>query len=242
MAFNLQTFKTRAVTAVVFVVVMLAGLLLNFYSFFILFTIIHFGCWLEYQKLIGVIDTDYKKISLFHKYGIMLLGWSGMLCITKQAALALTGYWLMPAMTVIIIITELIRWQPYSIKNLGYSLLGLFYISLSWTLMISLRSKALFPTEDGRTIPLILIASIWINDTMAYLVGSFIGKTPLSSISPKKNMGRHGWRGFACRNCGNGSLLFCLAFARCTGIGYLADCCGNWHLRRFIGEQIKTIG
>jgi phosphatidate cytidylyltransferase len=35
-------------------------------------------------------------------------------------------------------------------------------------------------------IPVILIASIWINDTMAYIVGSFIGKTPLSKISPKK--------------------------------------------------------
>jgi phosphatidate cytidylyltransferase len=31
-----------------------------------------------------------------------------------------------------------------------------------------------------------LIATIWINDTMAYIVGSLIGKTPLSSISPKK--------------------------------------------------------
>jgi phosphatidate cytidylyltransferase len=35
-------------------------------------------------------------------------------------------------------------------------------------------------------IPIILIASIWINDTMAYIVGSFIGKTPFSKISPKK--------------------------------------------------------
>lgn len=27
---------------------------------------------------------------------------------------------------------------------------------------------------------------IWCNDTLAYLVGSFIGKTPLTKISPKK--------------------------------------------------------
>jgi phosphatidate cytidylyltransferase len=27
---------------------------------------------------------------------------------------------------------------------------------------------------------------MWINDTMAYLVGSFIGRTPFSKISPKK--------------------------------------------------------
>jgi phosphatidate cytidylyltransferase len=35
-------------------------------------------------------------------------------------------------------------------------------------------------------IPCITIFSIWINDTMAYIVGSLIGRTPLSKISPKK--------------------------------------------------------
>ena len=34
--------------------------------------------------------------------------------------------------------------------------------------------------------PLFVIGCMWVNDTMAYLVGSFIGKTPLSRISPKK--------------------------------------------------------
>ena len=38
----------------------------------------------------------------------------------------------------------------------------------------------------GWLMPVILIASIWINDTMAYIVGSLIGKTPFSPISPKK--------------------------------------------------------
>ncbi|MFN8306507.1 MAG: phosphatidate cytidylyltransferase [Ferruginibacter sp.] len=40
--------------------------------------------------------------------------------------------------------------------------------------------------DVGYIIPLGIIFSIWINDTMAYLVGSFVGKTPLSKISPKK--------------------------------------------------------
>ena len=38
----------------------------------------------------------------------------------------------------------------------------------------------------GIILPLLIIFSIWINDTMAYLVGSLIGKTPFSAISPKK--------------------------------------------------------
>jgi phosphatidate cytidylyltransferase len=35
-------------------------------------------------------------------------------------------------------------------------------------------------------LPCATIFSIWINDTMAYVVGSFIGKTPFSKISPNK--------------------------------------------------------
>ena len=44
----------------------------------------------------------------------------------------------------------------------------------------------LFTFDLGWVLPVVMIASIWINDTMAYLVGSVIGKTPFSSISPKK--------------------------------------------------------
>jgi len=52
--------------------------------------------------------------------------------------------------------------------------------------MIDLRSRHLSPDNHDLVIPLVLIASIWINDTMAYIVGSLIGKTPLSKVSPKK--------------------------------------------------------
>ncbi len=41
---------------------------------------------------------------------------------------------------------------------------------------------------------------MWINDTMAYIVGSFIGKTPLSKISPKKT-----WEGTI-----GGIILMCI--------------------------------
>ena len=40
--------------------------------------------------------------------------------------------------------------------------------------------------DFGYAIPLVLIVTIWVNDSMAYLVGSVIGKTPLSAISPNK--------------------------------------------------------
>lgn len=136
MAFNFQTFKTRALTALLFVAVMLVGLLWNFWSFLVLFTVIHFGCWVEFVKLM-------KKI--------------------------------------------------HANKYLPYCLLGLIYITLPALMMIDLRAFSKMYTIGYESklifdlvIPLCIIFSIWINDTMAYLVGSFIGKTPLTKVSPKK--------------------------------------------------------
>jgi phosphatidate cytidylyltransferase len=135
LALNIQTFKTRALTALLFVLVMLTGLLWNFWSFLILFTVIHFGCWYEFVKLM-------KKI--------------------------------------------------YAEKYLRYCLFGLLYITMPVLMIIQLRRFGMIYKEGqliediGYIIPCGIMFSIWINDTMAYLVGSFIGKTPLTKISPKK--------------------------------------------------------
>ncbi len=144
MALNIQTFKTRALTALLFVIVMLGGLLWNFWSFLILFSVIHFGAWYEFVKLM-------KKI--------------------------------------------------YGVKFLPYCFLGLVYITMPVLMLINLCADITYCNPDvngvrfdfpsvgasfSTVIPCGIIFSIWINDTMAYLVGSFIGKTPLTKISPKK--------------------------------------------------------
>lgn len=198
MAFNVDTFKTRALSAVFFVIIMLTGLLLNHWTFFLLFSVIHFGCWHEYQKLIGLIDPGYQKINPFHKYGIMILGWGFMLFMTNKSYrlggfyFAEIGMWLMIVFAIAIPVVEVAVSKKFNPKVLVHSLLGLLYISLSWGLMISIRNYGMAFKGDflfldfGWRIPIVLIASIWINDTMAYIVGSFIGKTPFSKISPKK--------------------------------------------------------
>lgn len=131
MALDSKAFKTRTLTAIVFVIIMLTGLLWNQWSFIVLFTIIHFGCWYEFVKLI-------KKIN------------------------------------------------PASYKLI--SLLGLVYITLPVVLLLYIRIGTDINNDNNflKVIPCGIIFSIWINDTMAYIVGSLIGKTPLSKISPKK--------------------------------------------------------
>ncbi len=144
MALNKAVFKTRALTAVVFVVIMLAGILINFYTFLALFLLIMVGCLYEYRKIVKLI----KPTKYF-----------GLLAVSMP-------YIIIP----ILMMIELGR--KYNEGELGLN-------------------------NYSPILPLAIIFSIWINDTMAYLVGSFIGKTPFSKISPKKT-----WEG-----TGGGAIL-----------------------------------
>ncbi|MET0243281.1 MAG: phosphatidate cytidylyltransferase [Flavitalea sp.] len=193
MALNIAVFRKRLGTAIVFVAVMLAGLLWNQWSFFILFSVIHMGCWIEYQKIITRISPEYSEITGFHKYGIILAGFCVMLYLTNDTfnigdfSLHAMGFWLGLITIFLLPLVELLFSKQLSSKNILYSFGGLIYISLAWALMIGLYEK--YRPADGivgPNIPLTIILAVWINDTMAYLVGSFIGKTPFSKISPKK--------------------------------------------------------
>lgn len=193
MALHVETFKTRALTAVIFVAVMMGGLLWNDLSFFVLFSVVHFGAWMEYQKLVAAFNPDYKNSIPAHRYGIMGGGWCLMLVFTNNHIwynLTSIGLWAGLASLLIIPATILFEAKGALLKNLAYSLSGVLYISLPLALLVGIRM--LYGVESGgrgdvgKYIALTLIFSIWINDTMAYVVGSFIGKTPFSKISPKK--------------------------------------------------------
>ncbi|HEU4632626.1 MAG TPA: phosphatidate cytidylyltransferase [Flavisolibacter sp.] len=199
MAFNWQVFRTRALTAIVFVVVMMAGLLYDRWSFFILFSIIHFGAWIEYQKLVSRFNPDYQKIIAAHRYGMMVAGWCIMLFFTNDVlatgpvVLTNVGMWAGIGFMILLPVIMFLESKHIFLKNILYSLIGLLYISLPLALLIDLRTE--WDEEAyqlSMTIPLLIIFSLWINDTMAYIVGSVIGKTPLSKISPKKT-----WEGTA---------------------------------------------
>lgn len=194
MAFNFQTFRTRALTAIVFVVVMLGGLLWNQWSFLTLFMVIHIGCWLEYKSLIAKIDSRYKNISSIHLGGAIGAG-LGFMCWMTGDEFKLGNYFLheigwkaLIISLAVLLLIKIIKWRVPDWKIIAYTIGGLLYISLSWALLLDLYNEMYSPIfpEAGWLLPMIIIATIWINDTMAYIVGSLIGKTPFSPISPKK--------------------------------------------------------
>ena len=193
MAFHWQTFRTRALTALVFVAVMAVGLLWNQWSFFVLFSLVHFGCWMEFNRLIDKINPDYKEVTPLHRTVLALAGWCLMLYFTNNdlriATIRLTevGLWVGLVMLFMVPLLIATRERQFFLKNMGYALVGLIYISLPLGLLIDLRNGWMEGEyRMGLAVPLCIIFTLWINDTMAYIVGSLIGKTPLSPISPKK--------------------------------------------------------
>lgn len=197
MPLQLSVLKTRAITAIVFVVVMLLGLLWNQWSYLILFTVIHVGCWYEYKHLLLRIDPDYDQMNSIHHNSMQLAGWGLMLTGGMQELrigeliFPDLGQYILVAALLLFIVNEVLRNKTNSYRFPLYALFGFLYISLACYCMMLLYGNIrhrVFPDQPDVMMPILVISTIWINDTMAYLVGSLIGKTPLSPVSPKKTV------------------------------------------------------
>ena len=209
MAFNFSVFKVRALSAIVFVLIMLAGLLFNNWSYFTLFLLIQIGCLYEYQKLMRIIFPSYNQISKMHQWGVFLVGILMMTSLAPtdivlpstilqklpQAYQGIGLKWIglkaMPVALVLMMVADVFA-RKADIKNIAISFFGFIYISISLSLFYAMRGMFLnsamsmfFPNIE-LMVPILVIVTVWVNDTMAYIVGSFIGRTPISPISPKK--------------------------------------------------------
>jgi phosphatidate cytidylyltransferase len=193
MALNFSVFKVRALSAIVFAVIMIGGLVWNNWSFFILFTTIAVGCLIEYQKLLALIYPSYKNISLIHKWGLPILGFVIMMTLAnntlgiKGISIKFVGSRTVPFILGAMLLSDIFS-KKINLSNWAISFFGLVYIPMSLSLFFQLRGFMVntFFMDWSFSIPLLVVASIWVNDTMAYIVGSFIGKRPLSEVSPNK--------------------------------------------------------
>lgn len=209
MAFNFSVFKVRALSAIVFVLIMLAGLLFNSWSYFALFLLIQIGCLYEYQKLMRIIFPSYQQISKMHQWGVLVVGLFMMTSLAptdillpaailqklppayQGIGLRWIGLKAMPVALVLMLVADVFT-RKADIRNISISFFGFIYISISLSLFYAMRGMFLnsamsmfFPNIE-LMVPILVIVTVWVNDTIAYIVGSFIGRTPISPISPKK--------------------------------------------------------
>lgn len=204
MPFDPKVFATRTRTAVVYAVVMLAGLLWNEWSFLVLFSIVHAGVWFEYVKLSQKTNAGFTLDPWWKKIHFPLLGWGLMLMNTSSSmqiglvVLSTAGEWLI-RISLVMIVLHIVLEKQFRQIDFMVLLKGFLYLSVSLALLMNLRSGWLWNANQsetviatmlssfsGKIICILIVFGIWINDTMAYVVGSLIGKTPISKWSPKK--------------------------------------------------------
>jgi phosphatidate cytidylyltransferase len=187
MALNLPTFYKRTGSAIVFGVIMLTGLLWNQWALLALVCLVNFLALREYFKLMQLITPDNRWPrwipAVFIALSLCILLWAGhesMGSLTMHANFAP----LLLALPALFMAVSLIAEKEY-FNAMMQAFGGIVYITLPLLLLFILRTHDI-------ALPIALVVMIWTNDTMAYLVGSFIGKTPFSPISPKKT-----WEGTA---------------------------------------------
>lgn len=188
MAMNWKTFGTRTGTAIIFGAVMLCGLFLSPISFWLLFALVQFLCIQEYLGLL-----QHKGVAIPGVLARIALQLWALLLVSTVAIDAMAAQKGMLAVLIILpaffLLSEGLRKGGSAFAMLTAAGCVLYIVLPITSLMLLYKVNTWLPAG--------LIFLIWINDTMAYVVGSFIGKTPFSEISPKKT-----WEG-----TGGGALL-----------------------------------
>ena len=180
MALNLPTFYKRLGSSIVFVAVMLTGLLYDPRAFLILICLINVLCLRDYFRLMSKIDP----VTVWPDWLPTVMQVLALLMIIPVFFIHYVISWpvilwaVLPVTPAFLILGGVLS-KKNSLMSVLQAIGGILYITLPMILLLLLRM-------DSIVLPIALILMIWSNDTMAYLVGSFIGKTPFSSISPKK--------------------------------------------------------
>lgn len=199
----------RAATAVIFVVVMMAGLFVGRMSFVALFAVITALCLWEFLNIVLHNDTrrDLIRIVLGVAFGLtpfVLASAMQIALVNNDRFVIFTSILFFPLLF-LSFIYELFTESERPFQNVAYIVLGMVYIGAPFSLLNFIAFN-----EDGFNVwPIFgLLLLTWLNDTGAYLVGSWIGKTPLlPRISPKKT-----WEG----TLGGVAVTFLVAYLFCT--------------------------
>ncbi|NDV78722.1 phosphatidate cytidylyltransferase [Dysgonomonas sp. 511] len=185
---KLPNIVVRILAGAVFVGLLLGGILVNQYTFVIIFSLITV---LSLYEFYGLIEKD-AKVPLTRVWNVLggfflFLGGFYYSCYLATP-LAFVPY-IIYLLT--LFISELYLKRQNPIQSVAYALLGQLYIALP----MALANYLVFAYEPGsysHVYILALLVFIWVNDSFAYLSGMAFGKHKLfERISPKKS-----WEGF----------------------------------------------
>lgn len=223
----LNNLLTRLITGIFFVIVVMGSILLHPYLFSFVFLIVMVLGLIEFYRLflpgkrinwaIGIIVaivsfmTSFLVANLFVEPEILLLN------------IPLIGS---------VFIMELFFNKDQHAKNIGNTFTGLIYIALPFSLFNFFYNPGLAAGISNKESLIVFFAVMWVNDSMAYVVGSRFGKHRLwERVSPKKS-----WEGFF------GGLVFGLVTVFIFSKFYLTFAPFEWLLFGFLVIVFGTLG
>jgi phosphatidate cytidylyltransferase len=192
----MTNFWQRAITGVIFVIVVVGAILLHAYAFVLLFlAVITVGMY-ELNKMLDASPVKIQKATAIF-LGLSIYGISSANLIWGVKP---DFYLLTIPIVAGIFIYELFRQYERPFWNVGGTLLVPVYCVLPF---VFLQKLAFISGEYNANIILSFLFMVWMSDTGAYLVGITMGKRRLfPRISPKKS-----WEGFI------GGIVFTLILA-----------------------------
>jgi len=189
MALNIKTLGTRALTALVFVVVLLGCLLWNYYSFSIFFFVVAMMGLNEFYKLSEKLEAQPYKWIGFMSGALVYITFINISYI--RAIHPNTNLWSFLLLLPFLIFTvALFNKRDKPIHNALFTIAGVLYTVLPFAMLHHLvfftnHEHDFFQFDPDIILGVILL--IWSNDTFAYLGGSLFGKHKMiERISPGK--------------------------------------------------------
>ena len=184
-----NNFIQRAVTGVLFVIVLVGCILYSPLSFGILFTIISALSVHEFAQLVS------KSSEVSINKTITALGGAylflALMSFCTQQSVGARVFLPYLGLLLYMMITELYLKKKNPTGNWAYSMLSQLYVALPFALLNVLafqNSPETGSVTYNPILPLSIFVFIWLSDTGAYCVGSLIGKHRLfERISPKKS-------------------------------------------------------
>lgn len=184
-----NNFIQRAVTGVLFVIVLVGCIIYSPLSFGILFTIISVLSVHEFAQLVS------KSSEVSINKTITALGGAylflALMSFCTQQSVGARVFLPYLGLLLYMMITELYLKKKNPTGNWAYSMLSQLYVALPFALLNVLafqNSPETGSVTYNPILPLSIFVFIWLSDTGAYCVGSLIGKHRLfERISPKKS-------------------------------------------------------
>ncbi len=178
-----KTLFIRALSAIIFLVILLSGILINQYLYLAIFVVINALSQFEFYKLM-------RKKDHYAQYGYGIFVGIVLFLSTffvANGTLPAATYLISVFLILILFIIQLYGKREGHFTSVAFTIVAILYISVPLSTLNFIAFSGINENQYTYEFILAMFILIWVNDSGAYILGSIFGKHKLfERISPKK--------------------------------------------------------